>query len=152
MRLLLETFEHLGLPIAWNKLEGPSPCLTFLGFELDLIRGEIRLSWQKLTEIRSEVHRWLDRKSCTKRAGILSGPPISRQLSSKAGEDIHATPIRGTDGNPTGSPSYLPECLYSFGCSVVVHVYGRVEQGENDPTYVDTINGDLVRRIRVLRV
>ena len=32
MRLLLETFEHLGLPIAWDKLERPSPCLTFLGF------------------------------------------------------------------------------------------------------------------------
>ena len=27
MQLLLETFEHLGLPIVWDKLEGPSPCL-----------------------------------------------------------------------------------------------------------------------------
>ena len=67
MRLLLETFEHLGLPIACDKLEGPLPCLTFLGFELDSIRGEIRLPQQKLSEIRSELHQWLDRKSCTKR-------------------------------------------------------------------------------------
>ena len=67
MRLLLETFEHLGLPIVWDKLEGPSPCLTFLGFELDSTRGEMRLPGQKLTEIRSEVHWWLDKKSCTKR-------------------------------------------------------------------------------------
>ena len=67
MRLLLETSEHLGLPIAWDKLEGPSPCLNFLGFELYLIRGEIRLPQQKLTDIRSEVHWWLDTKSCTKR-------------------------------------------------------------------------------------
>ena len=59
--------EHLGLPIVWDKLEGLSPCLTFLGFELDSICGEIRLPGQKLTEIRSEVHWWLDRKSCTKR-------------------------------------------------------------------------------------
>ena len=93
MRLLLETFEHLGLPIVWDKLEGPSPCLTFLGFELDSTRGEMRLPGQKLTEIRSEVHWWLDRKSCTKRAGILGGPPISRQPSTKAREDIYATPI-----------------------------------------------------------
>ena len=35
---------------------------------------------------------------------------------------------------------------------MVVHVYGRVEQGENDPTSMDTINGDLVRRIRILRM
>ena len=41
---------------------------------------------------------------------------------------------------------------YSYGCSVVDHVYGRVEWGENDPTSVDTINGDLVRRLRVLPV
>ena len=56
MRLLLETFEHLGLLIVWDKLKGSSPCLTFLGFELDSICGEIRLSQQKLTDIRSEVH------------------------------------------------------------------------------------------------
>ena len=37
MCLLLETFEHLGLPIAWDKLEGPTTCSTFLGFELDSI-------------------------------------------------------------------------------------------------------------------
>ena len=52
MRLLLETFEHFGLPIAWDTLEGPSPCLTFLGFELDSVRGEIRLPQQKLTEMK----------------------------------------------------------------------------------------------------
>ena len=81
-RLLLETFEHLGLPIVWDKLEGPSPCLTFLGFELDSIRGEIRLSGQELTEIRSEVHWWLDRKSCTK-----------RELESLVGRLSHASRV-----------------------------------------------------------
>ena len=57
MCLLLETFEHLGLPIAWDKLEGPSTCLTFLRFELDSIQGEIRLPWQKLGDIKSEVQQ-----------------------------------------------------------------------------------------------
>ena len=150
MHLLLETFEHLGLPIVWDKLKGSSPCLTFLGFELDSICGEIRLPQQKLTDIRSEVHWWLYRKSCTKRARILSGLPISHQLSSKARKDIHAIPVQGTDGNPTGSPLCLPECLYSYGCLVVDHIYGRVEWGENDPTSMDTINRDLVRRAGVL--
>ena len=67
MILLLETFDYLRLPIASDKLKGLSPCLTSLGFELDLIHGEIRLLQQKLTDIRSEVHQWLDRKSCMKR-------------------------------------------------------------------------------------
>ena len=35
LRILLESFERLGLPVAWDKLEGPSTCLTFLGFQLD---------------------------------------------------------------------------------------------------------------------
>ena len=87
-----------------------------------------------------------------KRAGILGGPPISRQPSNKAREDIYATPIRGTDGNPTGSPSCPPECLYLVGHLEVVLVYGRVELGENDPTLVDTVNGDLVRCVRVFWV
>ena len=53
MCLVLETFEHLRFPTAWDKLEGPSPYLTFLGYELDSIGGKIRLLRQKL---RSEVH------------------------------------------------------------------------------------------------
>ena len=31
LHLLLEIFKQLGLPVAWDKLEGPAPCLTFLG-------------------------------------------------------------------------------------------------------------------------
>ena len=37
LRILVETSKKLGLPIAWDKLEGPSTGLTFLGFELDSI-------------------------------------------------------------------------------------------------------------------
>ena len=74
--------EHLRLLIAWDKLEGPSPCLTFLEFELDSTRGKIRLPWQKLGDIRSEVHRWLDRKACTK-----------RELESLVGRLSHASRV-----------------------------------------------------------
>ena len=37
LRILVETSKKLGLPIAWDKLEGPSTGLTFLGFKLDSI-------------------------------------------------------------------------------------------------------------------
>ena len=87
-----------------------------------------------------------------KRAGILCGLHISRQPRSEAREDNHATPIQGNDRNPAGSPSCPPECFDSLGRPVVVHVHGRVEWDENDPTSMDTINRDLVRCIRVLQV
>ena len=82
MRLLLETFEHLRLPIAWDKLEGPTTCLTFLGFELNSIQGKIRLPRQKLGEIKSEIHCWLGRKSCMK-----------RELESLVGRLCHASHV-----------------------------------------------------------
>ena len=43
LRILLEIFEQLGLPVAWDKIEGPTTCLTFLGFQLDSSRWEDRL-------------------------------------------------------------------------------------------------------------
>jgi len=64
LRILLETFEQLGLPVAWDKLEGPTPCLTFLGFKLDLLREEIRIPGQKLDDIKKELEEWIGRKSC----------------------------------------------------------------------------------------
>ena len=48
LRVLLESFERLGLPVAWDKLEGPSTCLTFLGFQLDSSQWEVRLPHCKL--------------------------------------------------------------------------------------------------------
>ena len=67
LRILLETFEQLGLPVAWDKLEGPTPCLTFLGFELDSLCEEIRIPRRKLDDIKAELEEWIGRKSCRKR-------------------------------------------------------------------------------------
>ena len=54
--LVLTIFEGLGIPIAWNKLEGPSSVLTFLGIELDTVQGITRLPTQKLQELgRKEI-------------------------------------------------------------------------------------------------
>ena len=33
--VLREVFEHLGIPVAMEKLEGPATVLTFLGIEID---------------------------------------------------------------------------------------------------------------------
>ena len=67
LRILLESFERLGLPVAWDKVEGPSMCLTFLGFELDTKSMETRLPNHKLEEVRREVQLWMGRKSTTRK-------------------------------------------------------------------------------------
>ena len=65
--LVLTTFDHLGIPVAMDKLEGPCSVLTFLGIELDTVQGIIRLPAQKLQELRHEIATWVGKKSCWKR-------------------------------------------------------------------------------------
>lgn len=61
---LLQMFSRLGVPIAEEKLEGPSVCLTFLGIELDTERMVRRLPSGKLTELQGLITEWLPKKSC----------------------------------------------------------------------------------------
>ena len=61
----------LGIPLALEKVEGPSACLTFLGNTLDTQRMEARLPDGKMQRIRTMVAAWLSRKKATKRE-ILS--------------------------------------------------------------------------------
>ena len=48
VRTVTDTFAYLGVPIAVDKLEGPSTCLTYLGIEIDSDRMIIRLPDAKL--------------------------------------------------------------------------------------------------------
>ena len=61
----------LGIPLALEKIEGPSDCLTFLGITLDSQSMQARLPDDKLQRIRLQVASWLTRKKATKRE-ILS--------------------------------------------------------------------------------
>ena len=63
--------NELGIPLATEKLEGPSTSLTFLGIILDTHHMEIRLPMDKLQRIHQELSLWLHRKTATKR-DILS--------------------------------------------------------------------------------
>ena len=42
-----------GRPLASEKCEGPQTCLEYLGFELDTIKGEIRLPEEKLQRLKT---------------------------------------------------------------------------------------------------
>ena len=63
--------QHLCVPMALEKVEGPSESLTFLGILLDTENMEARLPHDKLQRIRSQVATWLGRWKAKKRQ-ILS--------------------------------------------------------------------------------
>ena len=70
---LLAVFKELGLPLAAEKLEGPSHRVTFLGIEVDTATLELHLSQKKILELKSLVGEWLGRKSCWKELQSLVG-------------------------------------------------------------------------------
>ena len=67
----MDTFLHicskLGVPIADDKLEGPSMCLTYLGIEIDTVSMTVRLPAEKLSKLKSMVLEWAGRRKCRKR-------------------------------------------------------------------------------------
>ena len=63
----LSACEHLGVPIAFDKLEGPSTQITFLGILLDSEALTLSLPQEKLAEILLLVQSWLSRRRASKR-------------------------------------------------------------------------------------
>ena len=62
----LHCCQQLGVPIAENKIEGPTTTLIFLGIEIDTIKEEIRLPQEKLVRLQ-EITGWCGKQSTTKR-------------------------------------------------------------------------------------
>ena len=67
LELIQKTCSELGVPLAMEKLEGPTTCLTFLGIEVDTVAGTLRLPQDKLSRLRKNLAEWERRKSCKKR-------------------------------------------------------------------------------------
>ena len=68
--------QRLGIPMAPDKTEGPTTCLTFLGIELDTIKMEARLPMTKLHDIELLTSVWLEKSSASVKelqsiAGVL---------------------------------------------------------------------------------
>ena len=61
------TCAELGVPLAMEKLEGPAPCLTFLGIEIDSVAGVLRLPRDKLSKLQRALASWEHKRSCTRR-------------------------------------------------------------------------------------
>ncbi|XP_077863268.1 uncharacterized protein LOC144346270 [Saccoglossus kowalevskii] len=66
MNTMLSVCKELGVPIAKEKVEGPSSTLTFLGIELDTVKMVIRLPDDKLNDLLQVLPTWLHKTSSTK--------------------------------------------------------------------------------------
>ena len=67
MRIVQDAFQELGIPLAPDKVVGPSPALTYLGIEIDADAQIIHLPTEKLQELHRILATWSARKKCTKR-------------------------------------------------------------------------------------
>lgn len=82
MNTLIKLLRDLGFYIAYSKLEGPTQRLTFLGIEIDVRAGVLRLPQKKLSELHSLLSTFLLRT----RASL-------RQLQHLAGRLVFASNI-----------------------------------------------------------
>ena len=80
--IFISLCAELGVPLAPDKLEGPSTSLTFLGIILDTEHMEIRLPRDKLARIQQLLTSWLPRRKARK-----------RQILSLVGTLQHATKV-----------------------------------------------------------
>ena len=82
-RLNLQILCHqLGVPLKWQKLEGPTTSLVFLGILLDTEKMEMRLHEGKVDELKRLIAYWMARRSGKK-----------RELLSLVGKLSHAAKI-----------------------------------------------------------
>ena len=64
---LISLFKQLSIPLAEEKVEGPSTTITFLGIEIDSIANTIRLPAEKFSDLMDKINFWHSRSKCTKR-------------------------------------------------------------------------------------
>lgn len=101
--ILQSTFRNLNVPMEESKLEGPSPCLTFLGIEVDTMSLQVRLPRDKLVSLKDSLRYSIQRRTLTKKelqrlTGLLQfatkvvrpGRPFLRRLY--AMQDIGSHP------------------------------------------------------------
>ena len=71
MEQVKHIFSELGVPLAPEKIIGPSTVITYLGIEIDSTSQVLRLPPDKLAELNSLLHVWSGRKKCTKREVVV---------------------------------------------------------------------------------
>ena len=83
LAITLHTCAELGVPLAADKIEGPTTSLTFLGIQLDSTSLSLSLPGDRLGELRGMLDRWVGRK-------CINEP---KQFQSLVGHLVHATQV-----------------------------------------------------------
>ena len=63
----LRVLANLGVPVAPQKIEGPSTLVTFLGIIIDTQTSQLRLPPEKLQRLRELIPFWCTKRSCTRK-------------------------------------------------------------------------------------
>ena len=85
LAITLHTCAELGVPLAPDKIEGPTTSLRFLGIQLDSTSLSLSLPMDRLAELRSMLDSWASRK-CIRE-------PNCKQFQSLVGHLVHATQV-----------------------------------------------------------
>ena len=83
--IIKHTCNSLGVPLAAEKVEGPSTTLTFLGITIDTVKMEISLPGPKLSRIHQLANKM---ESQEKRNTFISWAPTACNQSGERRKDI----------------------------------------------------------------
>jgi hypothetical protein len=67
LNTLISLLRKLGLRINWRKVCDPCQCLTFLGVQIDTIKGTLRLDPSKASDLKSHIEDLLTKTRITKK-------------------------------------------------------------------------------------
>ena len=67
LQVIKFVFQKLGIPLAEDKVFGPTTCLDFLGITLGTLLMKARLPQDKVEKLRALIASFTTRKKCTKR-------------------------------------------------------------------------------------
>lgn len=101
---LIALLRQLGLRINWKKVVDPCQCLTYLGLEIDTVKGTLKLDKQKAIHIQEDLNEYLTKKRLSK-----------RQLQSLAGKLNWAAHV-----HPWGK-AFMASFFHSIGLLVKPH-------------------------------
>ena len=64
---IIKAFNDMGIPLAEDKIEGPSLILIYLGIIINSLDMTIEVPDEKLTEAMANLTKWKNQRTCTKR-------------------------------------------------------------------------------------
>ena len=66
LEVLCQAFKDMGIPLALNKIVGPTTCIEFLGTGIDSELMMMFVTEEKYSEAVTNLRKWKGKRSCTK--------------------------------------------------------------------------------------